>query len=143
MAKKKNTETPETNAFQEVTKKAQAYLKAYRRSEESKHLQQYGKELAMLLTWLRQLGVTPAIDIEGGKVALASSPLKEHPKELKEALEYYDRLQDYDLKGNMHAFVPYPIGVLNGGLYVRILWSALELPKDKGTPSQPAASVAE
>lgn len=123
MARKANKEMAlEDMELLEVLRKA----KAHQDREARKSVQQYGNELAMLLCWLQQCGLASKLDEDGARVALASSSLKDHPEELKQALAYYNRLQGCDVTRNLYAF---EVGgsAIEGKLWVHFSWQAMEV----------------
>lgn len=68
MARKSKVQPPEEIAFQDLLKKADYMMKATESRERSKRALQVGKELAMVITFLRQLNVGSASSEEFPKM---------------------------------------------------------------------------
>lgn len=137
MAKKSKAQTPEEIAFQDLLKKADYMMKSTESRERSKKVLQVGKELAMVITFLRQLNVGSANDEELPKMWLAQV-LKDYPKELKKALAYYDALQPLDIVHNFEGFSTSGDCLEKGRLWLSFNWFHLELPKKEETTSADA-----
>ena len=101
------------------------------KEKESKVIIQAGKELAVLLVWLFQVGMP--IDLEEGKEHIVMF-LKDYPKELVEVLKYYEGIKEYDVRKTMRTICP---SIVNNELRVRINWKIYDLPiKDESTSQQ-------
>ena len=143
MAKKSKVQTPEEIAFQDLLKKADYMMKATESRERSKKALQVGKELAMVITFLRQLSVGRASSEEFQKMWLAQV-LKDYPKELKKALAYYDALQPLDIVHNFEGFSTSGDCFEKGRLWVSFKWFHLELPnKEEGSSADAGESSGE
>ena len=127
MAKKSKAQTPEEIAFQDLLKKAEALTKYNQTRERTRKVLQVGKELAMLLAFLRQVGIGDAKKDEVPKMWLAQV-LKDYPKELKKALAYYDSLLPFDIVQNFKGFQISGDIEEKGRLWVAIDWFFMEVP---------------
>ena len=127
MAKKRTKKSPEEEAYQELLKKAIALEKSRQTKEENQRALQVGKELAMLLAFLRQVGIGDAKKDEVPKMWLAQV-LKDYPKELKKALAYYDSLLPFDIVQNFKGFQISGDIEEKGRLWVAIDWFFMEVP---------------
>lgn len=135
MAKKSKVQTPDEIAYQDLLQKAELMMKATDSRERSRKVLQAGKELAMFLTYLRQLKIGNTTDEELPKMWLAQM-LKEHPKELKKALAYYDALQSLDVLHNFEGFSINGTCLEKGRLWVSFNWFHLDLPKKEEGASE-------
>lgn len=140
MAKKSKAQSPEEIAFKNLLKKAENMMKDNESREHSKKVLQVGKEFAMLITFLRQLKIGRASEDELPKMWLAQI-LKDYPKELKKALDYYDALQSFDIVHNFEGFQASGDCLQKGRLWVAFNWFHLELPEKEEVSGADAGEV--
>ena len=128
MAKKNNVKSTDEVTFQDLLKKAESLTKYNQTRERSRNVLQVGKELAMLLVFLRQVGIGDAKKDEVPKLWLAQV-LKDYPKELKKVLAYYDSLLPFNIIKNFRGFQVSGGIEEKGRLWIAVDWAFMEVPK--------------
>ena len=144
MAKKNKVISPDEATFQDLLKKAESLTKYNHTRERSRKVLQVGKERAMLLAFLHQVGIGDAKKEEVPKLWLAQV-LKDYPKELKKALAYYDSLLPFNIIQNFRGFQVNGDIEEKGRLWVAFDWFFMEVPnkEEEGASADAGESSGE
>ena len=98
--------------------------KEYREMEKRKLFVQVGKELVLLLMWMKYKGATTQKDVP----SLLKIVLKECPESYGEVLEYYEALDRAPALASV-LMKSFQVSIYEGELKVHFCWDVPELPK--------------